>query len=460
MSDQVQGALLALAGNMAAPSSVLLRLLAVPDRRVRNAVAQRENLPPQVVEAILAHPELEVRQIFGESPNADPTQRARLLDDLSADHSLVLALGPQPYRKPVEPLPDWAYARLLTHPRAIVRRETLASPTVPPHILAALADHADPAFRKASCRAWDDLPHPVREALLHDDNADVRLTAQLSVLCPDEQLTTQLLADLADSWRIPEVLARGKLSPKMAESLISDGKHLRAIAANLHIPPDLVERMATSSDPYVRLIVSARPELTEEDRAAIDYTVDPQTHLPALGWVLNANEEPDILRRCATSAHPWLRRSAAACPGLPQDMVELLARDEDFAVRLLLCESQPTPPPELLLDLYLGRQHRAAQMLITHPGFPTQGLAARFGHSPDPVRRRLALRDPALDPLLLDRLSRDLETQEQAAQHPHLPVARIKELLANPAPVPAAARNPSLPPSAMHELLDRTDTPL
>ncbi|MFF5019944.1 hypothetical protein [Streptomyces sp. NPDC001165] len=89
----------------------------------------------------------------------------------------------------------------------------------------------------------------------------------------------------------------------------------------------------------------------------------------------NARQDADVLQQCATSAHPWLRHSAAVCPALPPDLVELLARDEDFAVRLLLCEFHPEPPPQLLLDLYLNGSHRAVKMLIANPHFTPAGLA-------------------------------------------------------------------------------------
>jgi hypothetical protein len=147
------------------------------------------------------------------------------------------------------------------------------------------------------------------------------------------------------------------------------------------------------------------------------------------------------------------------CPALQPDLVELLARDEDFAVRLLLCEFHPEPPPELLLDLYLNGGHRAVKMLVANPRFPSAGLAARFADSPDPERRRLALRDPALAPELLDRFSRDPGWRSAAARHPRLPVPRIRELLAVPDTTSAAAGNPSLPAEDMHRLLDWAGVP-
>ncbi|WP_035842192.1 hypothetical protein [Kitasatospora azatica] len=459
MGDHHEDTLEALSSNAAAPSSVLLRLLQHDGRSVRTNVAKRGGLPAEVVEAILAHPEREVRAAFAESWTADPAQRARLLDDPSGKLSLLLAMGPMPYRTRVEPLPDWAYQRLLTHPREMVRHETVASPSIPAHVLAGLADHPDPVFRRASCLAWDELSGSARQALLQDDDLDVRWAAGVRVCHQVEGWTGWLLENTANSWRRDEVLRVGLLDRDLAERLVAEGEQLPAVAANPSLPPHLVRQLAVHPAPRVRLVVSARAELTEQERAAIDYTVGPEARLGVLDWVWDAREDVEVLRQCATSAHPWLRRSAAVCPALPPDLVELLARDEDFAVRLLLCEWHPQPPPELLLDLYLNGRHRAVRMLIANPRFPTAGLAARFAQSPDPDRRRLALRDPALGLELLDRLSRDPETQHEAARHPLLPLPRIRELLADPVTASAAAGNPSLPVEDMHRLLDRAGVP-
>ncbi|MEJ8645916.1 hypothetical protein WKI68_41215 [Streptomyces sp. MS1.HAVA.3] len=317
----------------------------------------------------------------------------------------------------------------------------------PAHVLAGLADHQEPLFRKAACRAWDRLADEARERLLHDEDPDVRQAAALQVCHEDEERTTWLVGRPGDGWQMAEVLARGRLTRELAERVVAEGERLAAIAGNPSLPPDLVARLAADPDPRVRLQVSARPELSESERAAIDYTVDAEDRLSTLDWVWERREDAAFLRRCAKSAHTWLRRSAAVCPGLPADAVELLAQDEDFAVRLLLAEFHPEPPPELLIDLYLNGTHRAVGMLVVRPGFPAAGLATRLGDSPDPRGRRLALRDPGLEPELLDRLSRDPETRADAGRDPRLPVARIRELLADPDrdAAAAAAANPALP---------------
>ncbi|MFJ3640503.1 hypothetical protein ACIPRD_12180 [Streptomyces sp. NPDC090108] len=458
MTDRHADVLAMLSWNKAAPGSVLMRLLKYDDRAIRRTIAQRGNLPTELVEAILMDPDPALRMEFALSENADPAQRARLLDDPFPRVALALAVGPTPYRRRVEPLPDWAYERLLSHPQERVRRETATSHLVPAHLLAGLAHHPDGTLRQASCRAWDRLQEATRQALLEDDDPDVRRVAALRVCHQDEALTTWLVEHLQDSWKLSDVLRAGRLSHELAERM-ADGPRAAALAANPFLSPGLVRRLALSPDPRVRLVVSARPELAESERAAIDYTVEPDARLDPLEWVWEARDDADVLRRCATSAHPWLRRSAAVCPTLPADLVELLAQDEDFAVRLLLCEFHPEPPPELLLDLYLNGSHRAVKMLITRPSFPSAGLAARFADSTDPERRSLALRDPALSPDLLVRFTHQPDLRRAAARHPRLPVPRIRELLKDPGTAGAAAGNPSLPSEDMHRLLDDAGVP-
>ncbi|MFD7960680.1 hypothetical protein ACFV5J_07705 [Streptomyces zaomyceticus] len=452
-----------LASNPAAPADVLLRLLALDegDDWIVRRLSWRTSLPDSVAEAMLHHPRRRVRALLAESVAADPELRARLLDGPASDAVLV-AVGPTPYRTQAPPLPDRAYERLLNHERGMVRYETVESASVPVHVLVPLAGHEDPLFRLAACRrVWSRLADDVRAALLTDADPAVRTAASLQVMHEDEERTAELVGTLAEDWRLGEVLERGRLGRALAERLLTEGARLAQLARNPTLPADLAAGLAAHEDPGVRLAVSARPELSEEERAAIDWAVDPEDRLDTLRWVWDAREDADVLRRCATSAHTWLRRSAAVCPALPQDCVELLAGDADFAVRLLLAEYHPLAPPELLLDLYLNGSHRAVGMLTTRPRFPAEGLAARFADAPEPEARALALRDPGATPALVERLSRDPagRVRKAAALDRRLPVARLVELLEDPNVGSAAACNRALPVSEMRALLDRAGVP-
>ncbi|MFC8830447.1 hypothetical protein ACFT9I_34560 [Streptomyces sp. NPDC057137] len=450
-----------LAGNPAAPAGVLLRLLALNDRWITQRISWRQKLPDEVAEAMLTHPDRRVRHSIAESWTVDPELRARLLDGPVSD-AIVVACGPRPYGIAVPPLPDRAYERLLTHERGNVRYETLDSAGVPEHVLIPLAGHPDPLFRLAACRrVWHALADEVRASLLGDADPEVRRAASLWVMHEDEERTTELVEALAGTWQLGEVMERGKLGRAVAERLLAGGIRLPWLARNPTLPADLASPLAHHEDPEVRLAFSARPELSEEERGAVDWKIGPEDRLDTLRWVWDAREDPDVLRRCATSAHPWLRRSAAVCRELPEDCVELLAGDEDFAVRLLLAERHPKAPAELLLDLYLHGTHRAVAMLVAKPQFPLAGLAARFGEATDPEARALALRDPTATPELVERLSRDPEkrVREAAARDVRLPVGRVVELLEDPDVGSAAAVNPVLPVAVMTALLDRAGVP-
>ncbi|ARF76680.1 hypothetical protein B7C62_33660 [Kitasatospora albolonga] len=451
----------ALAGNPAAPAGVLLRLLALNDRGITHRLSYRAVLPDEVAEAMLAHPDRWVRTLLAQSWTAGPGLRARLLDGPASD-ALAVAMGPHPYRVQVPPLPDRAYERLLNHERGMVRYETVNAPSAPDHVLVPLAGHADPLFRLAACRrVWHLLSGDARSALLTDPDGDVRTAASLQVMDEDEERTEELVRTLADDWRLGEVAERGRLGRALAERLVADEVLLARLALNPALPADLAAGLADHGNPAVRLAVSARPELSEDERAAIDWRVGPEDRLDPLRWVGEARHDPETLRRCARSAHTWLRRSAAVCPGLPQDCVELLAGDADFAVRLLLAECHPGAPAELLLDLYLHGGHRAVGMLTARPGFPAAGLARRCADAPDSRARALSLRDPAATAELVERLSRDPDegVRRAAARDPRLPLPRLLELLADPGTAPAAAVNPALPPGEMAALLDREGVP-
>ncbi|WP_405800619.1 hypothetical protein [Streptomyces sp. NBC_01506] len=446
-----------LASNPAAPAGVLLRLLALNDDWIAYRLSWRERLPGEVAEAMLTHPDRRVRHKLAESANADPELRARLLDGPASD-AVVVAHGPMPYRTTVPPLPDWAYERLLNHERGMVRYETLHSPSVPVHILLPFAQHPHPPFRETACRrVWHALTDDIRAALLADTDPAVRQAAALHAMPDDEERTTELVEAFADDWRFGQVVERGRLGRAVAERLLAEGRALAPLARNPTFPADLASELAGHEDPAVRLAVSARPELSEEQRAAIDWEVGPEDRLDTLRWVWDARTDAEVLRGCATSAHTWLRRSAAVCPELPDDCVELLAGDADFAVRLLLAEFHPQAPPELLLDLYLHGTHRAVAMLSAKPRFPAAGLAARFARAKDPRARALAVRDPDATPELVEQLSRDRdgEVRAAAASDPRLPVPRVVELLEDPQVGSAAAANPALPAAQMAALLDR-----
>ncbi|MFB6782488.1 hypothetical protein ACFCX0_35145 [Streptomyces sp. NPDC056352] len=103
----------------------------------------------------------------------------------------------------------------------------------------------------------------------------------------------------------------------------------------------------------------------------------------------------------------------------------------------------------------------SAWMAETHPRFPREGLAARYADHPDGNYRRLAVRDPAATPTLIERLSHDpaVWTRQAAVGDPRLPFHRLREALHVPDLASSAGANPALPEDEIAAVLDRADVP-
>ncbi|MEW2139475.1 Mucin-2 [Streptomyces sp. NPDC005409] len=450
--------------NPVLPTPLLLRLLAFAeggDRPPRDAL-QRAGLPEPAVALILAHPNPGARIDFAMSARAEPAQRARLADDPSAKVRAALAYGPEVYdpRRRVAPLPDAVCARLLDDPAPSVGTALLDSPHLPPSFVASMATHHSSAARRRAVCAWEVLAPDERSALLADLDPEVRRDAALWECRRDAGVTAELLRDPKSA---AEGLRRGLLVRADAERCVAERTHLAALAENPSLPADLVERLAVDSDQGVRLAVSLRPELDETRRMAIDFMVGDFDRGEGVGWVRDGLADCEALRRAATSAHPLLRRAAAQSPHLPPDLLRLLARVEDPALENLLGIHQPDAPEEVLMRVFarLGGTF-SAWMAETHPRFPREGLAARYADHPDGNYRRLAVRDPAATPELIERLSHDpvVWTRQAAAGDPRLPLHRLREALHVPELASSAGANPALPEAEMAAVLDRAGVPL
>ncbi|WP_406452144.1 Mucin-2 [Streptomyces sp. NBC_00876] len=451
------------ARNPALPTPLLLRLLVFDgdgDGPPRYAL-QRAGLPDQAVAVILAHPNPRARIGFAMSGGAEPAQRARLADDPSPKVRAALAYGPEwsEPRTTVAPLPDAVCARLLDDPDASVRAALLDSPLLVPSFVASLATHHDPAARRGAARAWEILAPGERWALLADPDPEVRRAAALWECRRDARVTAELLRDPKSA---AEALRRGLLVRTDAERCVAERTHLAALAENPSLPADLVARLAVDPDEAVRLAVSLRPELDETRRMAIDFTVGDLDRGDGVQWVRDGLADPEVLRRAATSAHPLLRRTAARSPYLPPDLLHLLAGVEDPVVENLLGIHHPDTPEEVLMRVYarLGGTF-SAWMAQTHPRFPREGLAARYADHPDGDYRRLAVRDPAATPALVERLSHDpaVWTRQAAVSDPRLPIRRLRETLHVPELASSAGANPALPESEMAAVLNRAGVP-
>lgn len=480
MSTALEG----LALNPATPVDILLRLLEPPYEAAWSALCRwRRELPPQVVDAILAHPAPRTRGALARNPHVPGEVRGQVVDD---EHWLVrahLADGPG---RDVWPrhLPDHVIERMYATYDGQERQSLAFSRQVPFRFRLGTATHPDPVIRAYGAAGWPHLSEERRAALLADPDPSVRASAERTaarVAAEDdaEEMERQLRAlSGTRSHAHSHILVNCRLSRTVVAELlreradddlwclahnystppdvvalvarVADAKTRREVARRVDLPRDLVDLLARDPDPGVRTTVSLRPELTEAERAAIDYVVEPHE-------VVQVGADPyGAPLAHARSAHPLLRRRVAHNPELPPELVALLAADDDPGVRVVVAQHHPEAPPKLLLRCYLEYTGMNRDRLLGLPRFPVAGLAARFGTAEDPAVRLLATLDPEADPVLVDALTRDPDPRVRAgaARNPALPQERLLQLLEDEELAKESAANPALPRETMYALLD------
>ncbi|WFB05845.1 translation initiation factor 2 [Streptomyces sp. LX-29] len=486
------GALLdGLAVNPAAPADLLLRLLREEYESAWYVLASRRaSFPEEVTAAIVTHPHPRVRGALARNPFVDPEVRGLLVDD---QEWLVRArlVGRPDRTRPVRPLPDWVIDRMLTTYDHDFLSELLVSRQIPFRLRRSYGTHPLASIRQMATGMWTLLSEDERVALLKDPHPRVRASAESMLETDDAEAMERQLGPLPAprNHGTGLILVNYRLSRNVVDWLLRDPHpdNSWVLAHNHSTPPDvvagllahpdpkvrlelahradlapaLVETLARDLDPRVRTAISLRPELTEDERAAIDYTATTDEEFGPIEHHVVAAPDPAVSAGYARSRHPLLRRRAARDPALPAELVVRLARDDDLGVRVLLAHNHPSPPPELLLRSYLEHRRPARDLLTEHLCFPVAGLGARFADADAPDERRLAVLDPGLAPGTADRLTRDPDPaiRAGAARHPRLPAGRLLALLDDEELGEHAAANPALSVTVMRGLLTSTAVP-
>ncbi|MYR41656.1 hypothetical protein [Streptomyces sp. SID5910] len=438
--------------NPAATDELLIRLLDVYEGFLHGCDR------PAVLDAAVAHPDPRVRSGLADifRPKLTPDQWVRLIRAEPSPDRRVLwaeracACGAE--------LPEDLCDDLLAGPS---RPRAAELPVLAAQHLPGLAADADPRVRRATCARWADLGAPVRERLLADSDYAVR-TAALLAHHTDVPMPREVFAALPDPQR---ALERCCLTPELEGELPREGdaEIRRALAGNPNLSAHGVAVLAQDPRDDIRSTVALRPDLSEEQRAAIRYDFDPSSLSHALPWVEELHGDADAMRRLAASSHPLVRRSVARARRLPPDVVTRLARDDDRVVRLFLAESCEDAPADLLLEVWRwwdgSFSHPGRPR--SHPSFPRTGLL-RYIRDPSGRMRRLALDDPASTPADVARLARDpeAEVRRRAAEDPRLAPADAVRLLNDPEAYvrDTAVRNPRLPARVLAGLLHDRDT--
>ncbi|MFE3205574.1 hypothetical protein [Embleya sp. NPDC059237] len=451
----------ALVSNPVTPTEIARRIVSM-ETLPQGRWLESDDMSRAIATALVAHPDPQIRMRMTENQRLPRDISGRLAEDADAGVRKKYARNAALANTV---LSREAVTRMADDPDPTIRRYAGALPGPFDDIRVRLAEDPDPAVRAAVVShetVWIMLRPAVRERLLGDPDPAVeraiRAFARARARLP--RSLVEFRAE-ADPSRRERVVTGGMLDRDLAEALSLDpDASIRArVAGNEHLPVDLAKRLGHDPDATVRLVASMHAELSEDERAAIDYVV-PEGRQPIARWVRAASDTPDALRRAATSAHVLLRRSAASLRRLPPDIVELLARDDDTYVRLMLVHHCDDAPHQLLVDMYAHDSHLSWAMIKFRPNFVVPGLAHYADH-PNERLRQIALMDPDAGPELVERLSHDsdVRVRQEAAGDARLPLGRLVELLYDEETASFAAANSALPVEYMHQLLDQAGVP-
>ncbi|MFD8088209.1 hypothetical protein ACFV4F_41725 [Kitasatospora sp. NPDC059722] len=484
------------AANRAAPSDVLLRLLAPEAKPARLDLCERRPLPDDVVEAALAHPEPGVRRAIARNRYVPVEIRSRLVHDPLDFVRAALAGGPRPRFQRVEPLPDEALAALLSAEDEPgrggiltadeIRQELAFSFQLPTAFSLRAVDHPHPRLRAHAARSWQHLTPAQREALLADPDETVRDQARREARRLDPAALEALFhrPGLSERDRYTMLWLYAVTDAIAEHCFTEEPGYLPALAASPYTPAHVVARLARHPDPALRRRVAERADLDAGSLAELAADPDPSVRSRALAHPLprtraqasvihgvladdpadlgpigaGSEAEPDWYLAGAVSELPSLRRAAATWPGLPAHLVDRLADDPDEGVRHLLAYHHPLAPPATVLAAFLASPEQR-EYLRTLPTLPRTGLQHLLTHE-DPEVRALAAADPTLDHPPVELLTDpDERVRRAAATNPLLPPDVLDALLADPALAEAAAANPALTAARLHGLLDLAGLP-
>ncbi|QGV82886.1 hypothetical protein EIZ62_27315 [Streptomyces ficellus] len=502
-------ALYGLAANPALPPDLVDRLIDVADAELGGVLADRPDLThtqavalaDRVEEAAVplacagrltaadvdpvARPHAALALL--DAGSGDPEWARRFVADPAVDHrerlgacpglppDVTEALAADPDVRVVAELALWATpdlaARLARHPHTEVRSAVAHNEATPPEVLAMLlAGVGLPAARRCLVCDQKETPsvhdahgrRPHGEPLPGDACDGSHQSAVLRLRARALGNPATPTASVTGYAGHPSVLLR------------------RQLATRRDLPPGVGERLAADPAPGVRGDLAENPAIGEALMRVLARDRDPGVRR---SLALNPRVPLDVLTGLARTTRIGsilLPRIAAASPA----EVEERAASPEPAVRTLLAERRDMPAG-VRDALALDPDAKVVKAVAPHPGLTGARLramvddhgsrtAARVAANPDApaaLLEDLVLREPpvrgvfrevarhrnagarALLACLVDERARPV-----AAGHPALPVAALRELLADDEDVAeAAAANPSLPPALMRALLSRAN---
>ncbi|TDC57900.1 hypothetical protein E1258_21400 [Micromonospora sp. KC207] len=380
-----------------APRDLYERLIDDPDTRVREYLAERDDVPADLLARLAGDPDPQVRTTLArwwtQAPEA--VRRALLTD--AADEVRAAACATYYARSPHPVPPPDLVTELLADP--VTRAGAIRHALLTPQLAAQLAGDPDHQVRRQLAE-HPQLPPPVRDQLTDDPSANVRVGI-FSRRDTPEPARHQIHEDIQQGERpLTDLLNDDALLQQVEDHM--------ALAELRHLRLDWV-------------------------------TADPLPHL--------------------SSPYICFRRSAARSRTLPADAVIRLLNDDDSGVRTTTATHAPhlvDPATAERIDREFQPDKKTNWRPADDFTFPPQTLR-RLATDPDPRMRCLAPRDLDLPVELTERLATDPESmvRHAVAGHPNLPVHVRRALLADPNErvAHATAAAPTLPVPEMDRLL-------
>jgi hypothetical protein len=462
--------LLGLTGNPSAPPEVLVRL-ASADIDV-SRLARRLDLPEdaaavlardqrtRVRQELAAHPCLPVRAQAVLALDPDDGVRARL----AGGEEFFTTVGVHGRLLPA-PLDRDVYELLARDPEPKVRRALGFNRGLPDDLRAGLLDDPDPRVAAIAAAEWAEPPvERIEDLLTRATGAFARQLMLLRLNHPlPARLARSMLTDFdtraQDATRtlVCEIARSAELDDELIARFLAADDTRAGLAANPGLPAAVVEALATDTDNAVRAAVAERHSLDPSLRESIPVQYEDGSSR-SVDWVRTAPLTHAEQLALARSRHQILRKSLTLRDDLSDEVIEILARDESFAVRLFICERQPNAPGWLLAQTAATWKSYSRWDMLAHKNFPADAANA-IASSPDPHDRVVAAAHPGLTPGLIDTLlgDSDAHVRRRAAANPSIPAPRLLTLLEDNDDNldTGAAANPALPTSVMHTILEQ-----
>lgn len=304
------------------------------DHRVRKAIAERPECPPEYLERLLLDKDPSVQLAALKHPAWDSSRKQELLQTLSKQNVIILTNILQNCEDLVEFLGVVAGSK-----NNAVRSNVALHPCTPVRILEDLAGEKN-KYVRANAASNPNTPLQMLEELAKEPHDYVR-SAVASNLGASVQILKHLANDIEEHVR--RNVAENTSTPvDLMEKLAKDkNKHIRAaVASNRNIPIYLLEKLAVDRDVSVRRIVADKSNAPKHVLEELAKDIDDEVR----GNVADNPSTPgQVLEELSREKDEIIRKIIAQNPNTPIRVLDTLSRDESWEVSREVAVNLSTP---------------------------------------------------------------------------------------------------------------------